>query len=600
MGRTKLRSRRPYLGRRKQNRRKAVGLQNTKPSASDQKLSCFGISFDQLQKRMKKITDETNESEDGYLFVQQSCLQSLVGQLLCPSCKNPGVTVSVPDIAVQGFAAKYILCCINCKTSIDESFLCERAGNSSTTNSPFTINTRAMLAFRSIGCGFCQIKTWFGSMNMPYNVSHDTYSKHHQKIHQGSITTFEEIKRDSLKAIQDAYKDIGILPDKNDILDISVSFDGSWQRMGHASHNGVAVAIDLLTGLPVDYEVLSNFCLKCKVAEDNPPNLLWKEKHAANCPKNFHGSSNAMEAECARRLWRRSEEKNHLRYTTMLCDGDSKSYDSVVADSPYGDAVIIEKKDCLNHVSKRMGKALRDLIALSKSQKESISGKGKLTQEKVNKIQNYYGRAIKDNVGDIPLLKKRIFAILLHLSSSDKNPKHVHCPPGETSWCFWQRAIAKSETPGSHADHETLPSDVGRKLVPIFQRLSEENLLKRCACSATQNANESLHNLIWKQCPKTTFCGRKTVETAVALALCQFSMGATSQSVLCRVLGMTPGVYFERHSVRKDIKRLEKANIASQEGTKKRRKQLKFNKTIKDHQVKQNEGQTYEGGQFNG
>ena len=149
------------------------------------------------------------------------------------------------------------------------------------------------------------------------------------------------------------------------------------------------------------------------------------------------------EAECARRLWRRSEEENHLCYTTMLCDRDSKSYDSVVADSPYDAAVKIEKKHCINHVSKRKGKVLRDLIALSKSQKESISSRGKFTQEKVNKIQIYYGRAIKDNVGNIPLLKTCIFTILLHFSSSDKNPKHVHCPPGETSWWFWQRAIAK-------------------------------------------------------------------------------------------------------------------------------------------------------------
>ena len=588
------------MGRRKQKRREEVVLQpeDTKLSASEKKLSCFGITFDQLQKRKLKTIHGANEGEDSYLFVQHSCLQSLVGQLLCPSCKRPGVTAFVPDTAMQGFAAKYTLSCQNCKDSIDESFLCGRAGNSSA-NVPFEINTRAMLAFRRIGCGFSQIKTWCGVMNMPYNISHDTYSNHVEKIHQASIATFEEITKDSLKAIQSAYKDPGELPDENGILDISVSFDGSWQRRGHASHNGVAAAIDLLTGLPIDYEVLSNFCLKCKIAEDKPPNQQWQEKHADNCPKNFSGSSNAMEAECARRLWRRSVEKNHLRYTTMLCDGDSKSYDAVVADSPYGAAVRIEKEDCINHVSKRMGKALRDLIAVSKSQKESISGKGKLTQEKVVKIQNYYGRAIKDNSDNIPVLKNRIFAILFHLSSSDTHPKHVHCPPGEASWCFWQRAVARAETPDSHADHETLPSDVGKKLVPIFQRLSEEHLLKRCARSATQNANESLHHLIWKQCPKTTFCGRKTVEMAVSLALCQFSMGASSQSVLCQVLGIPPGMYLERNSVRKDIKRLEKAEIASQEGAKLRRKQLKFKKTVKDNQMKQKEGQTYKGGQFN-
>ena len=90
------------------------------------------------------------------------------------------------------------------------------------------------------------------------------------------------------------------------------------------------------------------------------------------------------------------------------------------------------------------------------SQKQSISGKGKLTKEKVLKIQNYYGRVIKDNAHDPAFAKKRMFAILFHLTSTDSNPKHVHCPPREKSWCFWQRAIARQENPGPHKEHETI------------------------------------------------------------------------------------------------------------------------------------------------
>ena len=112
------------------------------------------------------------------------------------------------------------------------------------------------------------------------------------------------------------------------------------------------------------------------------------------------------------------------------------------------------------------------------------------------KIQNYYGQAVKDNADDIELLKKRIFAILFHLTSSDDHPKHVHCPPGEHSWCFLQRDVANKRTPGSHTEHETLPAEIGKKLVPIFQRLSDEQLLRRCLRAKTQNPNESFHNVI--------------------------------------------------------------------------------------------------------
>eukprot|EP00795_Rhopilema_esculentum_P000906 gene906-10662_t len=53
-------------------------------------------------------------------------------------------------------------------------------------------------------------------------------------------------------------------------------------------------------------------------------------------------------------------------------------------------------------------------------------------------------------------------------ASSDANPKHTHCPPGATSWSFWQRDLAKSNSPGSHKAHDTLSPDVAKKIVPIF------------------------------------------------------------------------------------------------------------------------------------
>ena len=38
---------------------------------------------------------------------------------------------------------------------------------------------------------------------------------------------------------------------------ITVSFDGTWQKRGHASMQGVAAIINIVTGLVVDYEILS-------------------------------------------------------------------------------------------------------------------------------------------------------------------------------------------------------------------------------------------------------------------------------------------------------------------------------------------------------
>ena len=48
---------------------------------------------------------------------------------------------------------------------------------------------------------------------------------------------------------------------ENNILDITVSADGSWQKRGHSSLNGVVTLVASDTAKCVDYRVLSKHCL---------------------------------------------------------------------------------------------------------------------------------------------------------------------------------------------------------------------------------------------------------------------------------------------------------------------------------------------------
>ena len=70
-----------------------------------------------------------------------------------------------------------------------------------------------------------------------------------------------------------------------------------------------------------------------------------------------------MEAEGAARLYGRSIEKHKLRYIPLVGDGESRSYSSVCKSLPYGAGVTIPKEDCIGHVTKRMGTALRKVKA---------------------------------------------------------------------------------------------------------------------------------------------------------------------------------------------------------------------------------------------
>ncbi|KAJ4434550.1 hypothetical protein ANN_23112 [Periplaneta americana] len=51
----------------------------------------------------------------------------------------------------------------------------------------------------------------------------------------------------------------------------------------------------------------------------------WHDRHIPDCEYNYTGSSPAMEMEAAKILWERSKSYG-LRYTTVLSDGDAKTF----------------------------------------------------------------------------------------------------------------------------------------------------------------------------------------------------------------------------------------------------------------------------------
>ena len=134
--------------------------------------------------------------------------------------------------------------------------------------------------------------------------------------------------------------------------------------------------------------------------------------------------------------------------------------------------------------------------------------------------------------------------------------------------------------------------------MPIFQRLTENSLLQRCKRGATQNQNESLHSVIWRFCPKLNYAGRRSLEAAICMALCQFSQGALFRETLMNFLKIDPGHYLIKGSLEKSIERVKKANLSSSKEAKRRRKQLKYKKSSKEKVQVAKEGVTYQSGSF--
>ncbi|GFU23175.1 uncharacterized protein LOC101238613 [Trichonephila clavipes] len=152
-------------------------------------------------------------------------------------------------------------------------------------------------------------------------------------------------------------------------------------------------------------------------------------------------------------------------------DGDSKGYESVK--NFYG-INTVTKLECIVHVQKRVGGWLRQLKKTTKG----LGGKNKLTDKLIDRIQNYYGIAIRSNVGNLQKMMSSVIAAFFHCVSGKNNSLLGQCPEESESWCRYQRAKAAG-SPLKEIE-QGLPNKIINQIKPTYLKLCNETLLKKC------------------------------------------------------------------------------------------------------------------------
>lgn len=466
--------------------------------------------------------------------------QALKESVVCKNCFTSGISVVVSD--QRGLAAKLTFICDNCDFQF--SFYNSQQKSvviNDTKKMCFEINIRLPYGLRAIGKGVTAGRMLCGILNLPRPMEH--FTKYTALL---GVYAKQVAEATMLEGIEEAVEENSLECDGEN-RDISAAFDGTWQKRGHQSLNGVISATCIETGKVIDVSILTKHCL-C-------PN---KENHSDTCTANYQGSSGGMEVAGIKEIFAHSIEKYNVRYINYLGDGDSKAYNAVVACKPYGE-IPINKFECVNHIQKRMGARLRKLKKELKGKKLddglSISGRNRLTDSIIDELQTYYRNAIKNNLHCVRDMKKAVWATYFHRLSTDKNPSHELCPSGPKSWCKYNVNKCNPDSePYKHT--KSIPPAIMSAMKPIYRDLSKEDLLSKCTHGKTQNLNESFNHVLWSVLPKNIFIRMNTFSFGVYEAISSFNKGYQMKCEVLHRIGLKPGFFMVKAMASLDAERV--------------------------------------------
>ena len=149
---------------------------------------------------------------------------------------------------------------------------------------------------------------------------------------------------------------------------------------------------------------------------------------------------------------------------------------------------------------------------------------------------------IRSHSHDLEGMQTALKAILYHsVDNESREEQHQYCPKGKDSWCNFQKD--KANETDTYNSSNCSPAKFLSMLKPTFDDLSSADLLSICLDGYTQNANKSLHGMIWSRCPKAKSFGMQQVQFALSSAICDFNSRAKFHTSLLESMDISPGTY---------------------------------------------------------
>lgn len=214
--------------------------------------------------------------EGNLIFAASQLLNSIAGLIHCPSKSCNGRLELEESDSPRGWAVLYRWSCGEC--GFEKPF-----SNSTHLNQQPQLNIQLATALRSTGqnqfqfANFCTIM----SLHQPPDRLIDLERK--------ILPVMEEVAEKSMNRW--TQKEV----ESTGSSDLLVSVDGTWQKRGFSSRNGISVIASPVTGKILDCEAKTNYCGKCHgdQARRGDPD----DPEAVTCDCNHRGSAGAMESQ---------------------------------------------------------------------------------------------------------------------------------------------------------------------------------------------------------------------------------------------------------------------------------------------------------------
>lgn len=129
---------------------------------------------------------------------------------------------------------------------------------------------------------------------MPFSLSKDTWHSHEDALLQAHSEVVQVVlEKNRSEARKLAMTEEGInAGDEDTVINIPVSFGGTWSRRGYSANHGIGFVISAATGKVLNYEVISKVCNTCVQKKSSLLNEHdfehWAENHS--CLDSFGGS----------------------------------------------------------------------------------------------------------------------------------------------------------------------------------------------------------------------------------------------------------------------------------------------------------------------